>query len=171
MTLEEIQQSIIDFILAAEENDDLTKEEIEVRDEFILAQLDLLADQESEKVDSYCFVIKKMEAECDFLKSEESRINAKQKSIEKQIERVKERIKYIMETHGLKKLSGRVHTIFLRTSKSVIIDCDPMELPDNYLRHIPEKFDPDKKAIGDALKEGVTIAGTRLEEKTSVQIR
>lgn len=167
----DIEQSITDFILAAEESEGMTPEELKERDEFILSHLDELANQETEKVDNYGYLLKKIEADIQFLDDEESRIQRKRKSAEANYGRVKDRLKFIMEQHEIKKLTGKIHTISLRESKSVVVDGDPLSLPRNYLRHIPEKFEPDKKALGDALKVGIAIEGVRFEIKTSVQIR
>jgi hypothetical protein len=134
-------------------------------------QLDVLAGQEAEKVDSYGYLLKHVEAEIDFLEAEEKRVQRRRKSAVANYERVKDRLKFIMETHELKKLAGKVHTISLRESTSVIVDCDPLTLPRNVLRHIPEQWEPDKNALKQLLKGNIAFEGVRLETRTSIQIR
>lgn len=76
-----------------------------------------------------------------------------------------------MEEHAIKKLSGKVHSISLRTSSSVVVECEADALPELFRRHIPEKYEPDKKALKNYLDGGNEIPGVRLETRNSVQIR
>jgi hypothetical protein len=170
VSLFDIEEQIGAFIMAADEDetDEATRAE---RDAFIMAQLSELATAEADKVDSYGFAMKKIEADVQFLKDEEARIAARRKSAEGQIERIKERIRFVMEENALKKLSGKVHSISLRASSSVVVECEADALPELFRRHIPEKYEPDKKALKNYLDGGNEIPGVRLETRNSVQIR
>jgi hypothetical protein len=57
-----------------------------------------------------------------------------------------------------------------RKSVSVNIT-DPAKLPQEYQRVIPARTEPDKIAIGEALKVGQKVEGAELVEKQSIQLK
>ena len=66
------------------------------------------------------------------------------------------------------KLTAGLFTVSKGKSKSVNL-FDKTIIPENFL--IPQPIKVDKKAIGDALKNGETIAGAELVENEFIRIK
>jgi len=62
------------------------------------------------------------------------------------------------------------HSFKFRKSTAVIVN-SPELLPESFLRIIPERWEPDKIAIGKSLKAGEEVAGAILEERSNLQIK
>lgn len=172
-TMMEIQDNIREWLsMADDENmEAYAPEDRDAVSRAVLAQLDELGQQEAAKTDSYGMFMLSIENEIDFLKQEQDRIATKRKQMEKKYESVKDRLIFVMELNEIKKLSGHVHTIAIGTSTAVVVETEPDKLPEPYRRVIPETIQPDKKAIGDALKSGVDVPGCRLENHKNLRVR
>lgn len=172
-TMEEIQQSIFETLTAYEPTAEGIDDEAEKAefDKWMAEQLASLANAEAEKADAYCYAIRHAEAEADFFRREAERFQQRRTYVESHIQRMKERITYIMREFDLKEIKGDRYKLALRKSTHVVVEVDPAKLPREFIRIKPEVREPDKKAIGDALKAGTEIGGARLEDSWSVQIR
>jgi len=169
-TLNEIEQDIYTALLAEPEINEETGELIEPEETIVLKQLDELAKQETEKIDNIAYAFKHADAEIAFLKDEEKRIADRRRAIENNNERFREYIKNTFIFHGIEKIKGKVHTLSLRKSQRVIIDCEPEELPTGY---VTEKitYQPDKRLLGEHLKAGSKIQGAHIEENITLNIK
>lgn len=68
------------------------------------------------------------------------------------------------------KLSDDRVSIAWRTSTRVEIE-DAEKIPDCYQRVIPRRFEPDKKAIGDAIKSGEEVPGASLATVATMRVK
>jgi len=129
------------------------------------------------KVDGYCAIIREQEALAKTAKEEAARVTAIAKSREALASKLKERLKYFFEEHGITKLETPRAKLSIANnggSRSLVYaeGFDPLTLPKSFLRCIPERWEPDAAEIRTELEaggafEGVELAprGTRLTIK------
>jgi hypothetical protein len=61
--------------------------------------------------------------------------------------------------------------IRIKTNQSFVIVDNEDELPSNFLREIPSRFEPDKATIKDALLKGDAVPGAHLERRKKLEIK
>ncbi|GEB79744.1 hypothetical protein DDE01_11590 [Desulfovibrio desulfuricans] len=164
-TMTAIQQEIATVLDALAEIDVQPEQQ-----EAALAYLEDLALQEAEKTDAIGYVLRRADADVEFLKHEEARIRGRRVALENAQRRMKERLQYMMNASGLRQLKGSTTTLYIRKSEAVQIDCNPQELPPAYLDTVID-YRPRKAAIKDALKRGEHVPGAKLEQRESVAMR
>jgi len=163
MRFKDIEEEIRNML---EISDELTPEQQKEMD----AYLNELAGQESDKIDAFAAFIREETARSLYFKEESNRLAQKAKTAEERIGFLKNRYLGIMQTNGVSKIKGNAYTISIRKIPHVVVD-ENAELDALYMRIIPEKREPDKVVIREALKGGVVIPGCRLEQTDSLQIR
>ena len=163
-TMQSLQEEINNMLSVADE--DLNEDQKKAMD----AYLDELAQAESDKVDSFAAFMREETARALYYKEEAKRLANKAKNAENRISFLKNRYLDIMRENGVSKIKGNAYTLSIRHVPHVIVD-DDAQLDDLYMRIIPEKREPDKVVIREALKGGVVIPGCRLEQTDSLQIR
>lgn len=124
----------------------------------------------SEKLESYIYIQKQLEAEASAFKTEIDRMNERKKSLENQIDRMKKAQLEFMQATGQKKAVAGTFTITMRENKSVKV-IDQNAIPSAYLTEKPAEYNPDKKAILAALKSGESVPGCEIETSFSVSAR
>lgn len=131
----------------------------------------------NEKVESYCRVIKQLEADVKtdidaqiaVLAEEIDRLKAVKARKQSNIDSMKYRLQEFIEACGGQKQKGVTFTAFLRDTKSVKIT-DEAALPGEYMT-VKTTSSPNKAAIKEALDRGEKITGAEIEVTRSVQIR
>ena len=121
-----------------------------------------------DKLEAYCQVIRQYEAEADMFKAEIDRLQARKKTAENNIDRMKKTITDYLISMGKDKDKAGTFSVRLNTSKAVNIT-DEVMIPDEY--KIPQEPKINRKAIRDALKAGEEISGAELITNTGVVIR
>lgn len=121
----------------------------------------------SEKLESYVYVQKNLEAEIDAFKAEIERMTERKKSLEAQVERLKNAQIAFMQASGQKSANAGTFKLTMRENKSVEIT-DEAAIPAEYITVIPSSTRPDKKAMLAALKDGAQIEGASLKTSYSV---
>ena len=121
-----------------------------------------------DKVEGYCQIIKQFKADSDMFAEEIRRLQARKKTAENSIERLKNALLDFMKTSGNEKIKAGTFSLSVRQSKSVNVT-DVSLLPQEFI--IPQEPKVDKKGIGEALKNGVEIPGADYEIKEGVNIR
>lgn len=164
MTFNDIQQEVAAMLSVSDE--DLTPEQREAMD----AYMDELAKLEADKVDGFGQFLKIQSALAEACKEEARRLAAKAKATEASLARLKEHYTFTLRSNGLKKVSGNAYTISVRESEAVAVTAQTEELPELY-RRITIGIEPDKNAIKEALKGGLTIPGCALVKTYSLQVR
>lgn len=86
-------------------------------------------------------------------------------------ESIREFVKTQMEKTGITKIESPYFVLAMRKNPPRLVVADDALIPSEYLRHVPERYEPDKPAIARALKSGVEIDGCRLESSTRLEIR
>ena len=163
-TMESLQQEIAAMLDVADE--DLTDEQRAAMD----AYLNELAQAEADKVDGFAAFIREESARAKYYREESARLSCKARAAEGRIGYLKNKYLNIMMENGLSKVKGNAYALSIRHTPSVVIE-DENSLDTIYCRVIPEKREPDKRTILEALKGGVEIPGCKLVQSESLQIR
>lgn len=121
-----------------------------------------------EKLESYCKVIRELEADADALKTEKDRIYKKQKAVENSIERMKTAITEFMSAQKTKKSKAGIFTVSMSESKAVNI-IDENKIPARFLVEQAPKVD--KAAIRAEMIAGGEVAGCELKINQGVRIK
>jgi len=114
------------------------------------------------KLDSYYLIMERLDSEAAYFKSraEEFAMAAKQMGSAK--ERLKDNLKFHMQSNALKELVGVDYKFTLSNSKPKVIINESL-VPKEYTREVVEiKIDKDR--IAEDLKIGVPIPGCHLED-------
>jgi hypothetical protein len=76
-----------------------------------------------------------------------------------------------LQACGIQKVEGPGISLSFRKSQAVVID-EPGLIPAEYMRQPePPPAEPDKKAIGDALKAGAAVPGVHIETRLNLQLK
>ena len=121
-----------------------------------------------EKLESYCKVIRQLEADAEMLKSEKERIENKKKTVDNAIGRMKKAVIDFMKASGSTKSTAGTFTVALSTSKATKI-VDESLIPKKYF--IKQEPKIDKKAILEMLKSGAKVKGCELQINEGVRIK
>lgn len=119
-----------------------------------------------EKVENIACYIKNLTSDILAFKAEEEQLARRRRSSEKKVEFLK---RLLADNMYGQKFSTAKCAVSFRKSEAVQVD-DVKLVPAEMLR-IKTTYDPDKTAIKAAIKSGREIAGCKLVENTSVQIK
>lgn len=119
------------------------------------------------KIESYCKVIKNLEADVVGIKAEVDRLNSKKKTLESNVDRLKKAMFESMKATDTPKVKGQLFTVAIQKNGGkipVIVapDADTSKLPDE-LVIVTEK--PNLDAIREQLEAGKSITGFSLGER------
>ena len=163
-TFDQIQTEIQNMLDVPD--DQLTDEQRAAMD----AYLDELAGQESDKIDGFASFIRAETARAKYFKEEGQRLTNKAKTAEGRINYLKHKYLCTMQQHGLTKIQGNAYALSIRHTPTVEVT-DPDRLDDLYVRIVPERREPDRRVIAEALKDGKDVPGCRIVMSDSLQIR
>lgn len=115
------------------------------------------------------YIIKDLQYQQDYCKSEIERITKRKKSIEKSQERLEDAIKAAMLQHDVTVITKDTIRISLRRSQAVVIT-DERLIPD-FLKEADIKYKIDKAELMRLIKDGTEILGAAIEIRQNLQIR
>ena len=121
----------------------------------------------SEKLESYVYVQKNLEAELAAVSSELDRLEKRWNSLVKHINRLKKAQVEFMQVTGQNKANVGTFKLRLTESKSCEIT-DESLIPMEYMIEIPASVRPDKKQMLKDMKNGKSIEGASLKTSYSV---
>lgn len=162
-TFEQIQDEISNMLAISDE--ELSPEQRAAMDDY----LDMLAGQESAKIDGFAAFIREQSARADAYRKESQRLAQKARSVESNLGWLKNKYANIMQQHNLRTINGQAYTISLRKSEVLMVE-DMDKLPAAFVER-KETFAPCKTAIKDAIKAGQNVPGARLQEVEHLQVR
>lgn len=111
--------------------------------------------------------MKSCEADVQLYDAEIARLKENKRIKENRIEFMKRMIIEYMRSSGQKSANAGTFKLTMRENKSCEIT-NESEIPLEYLREIPAKYEPDKNALKAALKSGKEIPGCTLKTSYSV---
>lgn len=121
-----------------------------------------------EKLESYVYVQKTLEAELAAFKAEKERICSRIDTLTKQIDRMKAAQVAFMQATNQRRAKAGTFSLSLRESEAVCVT-DESAIPAAFWKPQPAKLD--KAAVKAALKAGETVAGAALQTNTSLIVR
>ena len=128
-------------------------------------------DEAGIKLEQLEYIKKELSGTVAVLKEEEARLSKRRKSLENNIDRLKAlQISVLHETDN--KLKTDKFTFSVRKSKAVVLNpfVEAETLPDEY-KTIKTTVTPNKKALKEAIENGVVIDGVEIVENESVAVK
>jgi len=124
------------------------------------------------KAQNVAYAIKTLQANAEAIKGAEEAMAARRKAMENRAVNIREYLLQCMAVAGIQKIECPHFVIKIAANPpSVVID-DERQIPAEFIKTPePPPPQPDKKAIGEALKSGVEIPGARLVRGKRVDIR
>lgn len=170
-TLLEIERELNDVLIAFEDTAEggVDAEEYDAFVAQINAILDEIGDNEKKKIDAYGHLVTKLEAEQNRLAEIIKNVQARKKSVEGKVERVKSSLLYAMNLFNKPKIEGEMFVARIINSEKVVIE-DESALPDDVLR-VKTVSEPDKKLIKERIKAGGIVSGATVVPTQSVTIK
>lgn len=146
-------------------------EEELVDDKALLGAFETAQEDLAIKLENCCKYIKNQEALIEGLKEEKKRLNAKQKSAENAIERLKKLMKDAVEASGDKKIPCGTFTVAIQKNPpKLILDVESVyDVPDEFLKYAEPEV-KSKEAL-DAIKAGETFTWCHSVQEDSLRIR
>lgn len=145
--------------------------DLDMPDDVIRDTLESYAIDLNTKAQNVCKVIRNLESDAKSIKDEEERLKARRQAIEKRTDSIKRYLKDNMITAGIEKIESPWFVISVRNNpESVVVDAES-QIPQDYMREIPAKYEPDKELIKRAIKDGYQVPGCHLERKKSLVIK
>lgn len=171
ISLYEISSEILNCVKVDSESEDMVN--VETGEVFDREAFEKLQGAFDDKVLSLAKWTKNLDAERKAIYDERKKMEAREKSISRKIESIKNYIDFCTAQIPKEKLPKDATTILTRT-KSTSTEVNLSELMkfddcDLYLKYDDPK--PDKTAIKNALKGGSKIPGCQLIEKENLQIK
>ncbi len=145
--------------LSAMEEGEWTTEHVELLEELMPKAI--------AKVDRFGAYVRELEARQDVIAAEEERLAKRRAHLANRVAWMKRYAIGELQRLGRPKIEGELFTMALQKNPaSVEVTVLPDALPDAYVRVIPERREPDKKALLEALKAGAEIPGASLAAPT-----
>lgn len=117
-----------------------------------------------EKIESYCQIIKQLQADVEMLATEAAR----KKTAENSIDRMKAALLAYMQMTKQTKAKGGTFSVSVASTQKVNVT-DESKVPSQWL--VPQPPQVDKVGLKEALKGGATIEGAELITTEGVRIR
>ena len=160
MKLYEIDRAIEDLFLNSIDPD--TGELIDISEEIESLQL-----AQDEKRENIGLLIKNLSAEADAIRAEEKNLAERRRATENHVERLKD---YLMSSLKGEKFSTPRVSISYRKSTAVFIE-DEITFLNKHPEYARIKTEIDKASVKYDLKNGESVTGAALEERTSMIVR
>ena len=140
-------------------------------DEDILNALSAIQGSIETKAVSIVNLIKSLDAEAKVIKEEEDRLSKRRKSKENTATNIRQYIQGAMEQMNLGEIKTPLISLSIQNNPPSLYIFDEPAIPTKYFTFIPEHYEIDKKAVKDALKDGVVINGCELQQKKGLRIK
>jgi hypothetical protein len=124
------------------------------------------------KAQNVAYAIKTLQANAEAIKGAEEEMSRRRKALENRAANIREYLLECMTLAGIQKVECPHFVIKIAANPpSVVID-DERQIPADFMKTPePPPPQPDKKAIGDAMKAGQDVPGARLVRGKRVDIR
>ena len=122
------------------------------------------------KAKNIAILVQGLGSDASIIKAEEQRLAQRRKAIENKQKWLKDYLKSQMEYAGIDRFKTPTHTIALQNNPPALHITDEKKIPAEYQVLVPERWEIDKKAVKDALKDG-EVPGAELVVGRSLRIR
>lgn len=173
MNLYDIDQRLVTLL---EEHFDIEDGVLCESEEELAKKIDEVSLDLDTKIENIGCYIKNLEADVEALKREEDNLKARRKSAENKIEGLKRYLNgYLMacfpKDEDRAKWKFKSPKVVLGYRKSSSVEVPDIEKLDKKYLKITTKVDPDKKAIGDAIKSGKEVIGAFIKQNVNLSIK
>jgi hypothetical protein len=173
MNLYDIDQRLVTLL---EEHFDIEDGVLCESEEELAKKIDEVSLDLDTKIENIGCYIKNLEADVEALKKEEDNLKARRKSAENKIEGLKRYLNgYLMacfpKDEDRAKWKFKSPKVVLGYRKSSSVEVPDIEKLDKKYLKITTKVDPDKKAIGDAIKNGEEVKGAFIKQNINLNIK
>jgi predicted SpoU family rRNA methylase len=143
---------------------------IENGEEGLEDTLESINDTIEVKAENYAKIIRNLEGNVNMLKAEVERLNSRKKSIEGNVDRLKENLKMAMIVTGKEKIKTGLFNITVANNPVAVNVIDEKLIPEKYFKvEIIRKLD--KISLRDAMKKGEEIQGAELMQGKGLRIK
>ena len=137
----------------------------------ITQALTVIEDRITVKATNIANLIKSLESEAEVIKAEEQRLKQRRQSRENAVENIKRYLKENMEMVGMDKIKTPTRTIAIQNNPPSLVINNEDLIPGKFLTLIPERYEPRKKEIIEAIKQGEEVPGCEITRGRSLRIR
>ena len=123
-------------------------------EQVLLDTLEAVQGEYEMKLESYCKVVKNLEADMEALKNEAKRLTDKRKVLENNVERLKKVMFDSMKVTGTEKVKGQLFSVAIQRNGGklpIIVDVPTEQLPDECVKVVES---PDLEAIAKLIDAG-----------------
>lgn len=168
MNLYELDNSIIELLENGFNDAAIDLDTGEIDFEKASLFLDDLQLERKAKLENIALYIKNLESEADAIKQEEQNLEVRRKAKEKKADQLREYIKNSMLMFNELKFETPKVAMSFRTSK--VVEVDEQILDKQYYKEKIE-YSVDKKAIKEAIENGIEVLGAGISERKNLQIK
>lgn len=120
------------------------------------------------KVDAYKAIQDSLNAQAERLEEQAKKLLHASQSLSTSSKAIKDRLKFLMETHEITELNGNFVKYKLVDSAFSCEITDESQIPESFVRTITETR-IDRKAIIESLKQGLTVPGAELRRAKALK--
>ena len=143
---------------------------IESGEENLEDTLESINDTIEVKAENYAKIIRNLEGNVNMLKAEVERLNSRKKSIEGNVDRLKENLKMAMIVTGKEKIKTGLFNITVANNPVALKVVDENKIPEIFFTYETIKK-MDKATIKDLLKAGQIVEGAELTQGRGLRIK
>lgn len=123
------------------------------------------------KLQNVGFVVINTEADIAQIDDVIARLQERKDKKQKHAKRMREYAINAMLTTGKSKIEHPLFCMSIRNNpESTVIDA-PSQIPEEYMREIPARYEPDRTLIKKAIQDGFTVPGAHLTRTQSLSIK
>ena len=123
------------------------------------------------KAQNVAYAIRNLEASADAIKAAEKQMAERRKAIENRAQRVKEYLQTCMQIAGMTKIECPHFALTIKNNPASVEVLDEKQIPQDYMREIPAKFEIDKTLIKKAIADGFDVPGAKLTQGKRLEIK
>jgi chromosome segregation ATPase len=123
-----------------------------------------------EKLQSLATLRQSYEDSAESKAKEIARLSEWKRKLESKADWIQNYISSAMKIAGKEKVETEFYKFSFRKADSVVIEPET-KVPQDYCKHIPESWTPDKTLLKKAIKDGQEIAGVRIDTNYHLQIK
>ncbi len=161
------------YTLAQEYKNDLEKlADLDLSPEAVQDTLESLGGDLEVKAQNTVAFMRHLETLSESIKLAETQMELRRKAIERRVEQLKEYVLVSMQHAGIHKIECPHFALSVAKNPPSLDVYDTESIPMEYMRTPPTPpAAPDKKAILDAMKQGVEVSGCRLKQGVRLSIK
>jgi hypothetical protein len=123
------------------------------------------------KAQNTAYAIKTLDANADAIEAAAKEMLDRAKALRNRAKHVKDYLLRCMDLAGVKKIECPHFALSLRDNPAAVEVFDEKQVPQDYMREIPARFEVDKALIKQAIKDGYEVPGAKLTQGKRLEIK